>query len=563
MVDKLNIERLVFAAGSNPGAEPLKLDLPNVTVLVGPNNSGKSQTLREIEAKCLGSNEQPKVVADVQIRWPDTEDDLMSMLGSLETEAPQNQTTQADYMWVGRPTIRSDERSAHYQFSVPDMKRIFADKSNLTWLCSNFVRLYTLRIDGRTRFDLVAPKKTGKLEAHPQNHLWALFTDDDAREKVRDFTDDAFGRYFVIDPTGMSEFRVRLSDVKPTKEIEQGLQKSSRDFHNSAQLVTELGDGVQSSVGLVSAVMSLPHKILLIDEPEAFLHPTLARLVGRTLSKTARDRDASLIVSTHSADFLMGCIQSAPELRIVRLTYLNGQATARSVPPAEITTLMQDPLLRSTNALRALFHRGVIVSEADADRAFYEEINTRLQSSSRGTEDALFLNAQNWQTIPRVAAPLRKLGIPAAAIFDFDVLLEPSWNQIWNLVVSTPEEITKLQSLRGQVLPIVQAVGRSACKKNGLAAIPAANRVTVRKFVDQLAEHGVFIVPVGELECWLANLGVARTNNKPLWLNNIFQALGSDPNSTDYINASTGDVWDFVDEIERWVTNPVRKGLPV
>jgi hypothetical protein len=269
-----------------------------------------------------------------------------------------------------------------------------------------FVKLFTLRLDGRTRFDLVDPKETGPLESPPRNHLWALFVSDGSREKVRKFTEEAFGRHFVIDPTGMTQFRARLSARKPTnKAEEQALDETARTFHKEAVLISELGDGVRTSVGLVSAVMSVPHRILLIDEPEAFLHPTLARRVGTVLAQTARDRDASLIVATHSAEFLMGCILATPELRIIRLTYTANTPTARSIEPTEISGLMNDPLLRSANALRALFHWAVIVTEADADRAFYEEINYRLQQGARGISDSLFMNAQNWQTVPRIVGP--------------------------------------------------------------------------------------------------------------------------------------------------------------
>mgnify|MGYP003676154160 CR=1 FL=1 len=343
--------------------------------------------------------------------------------------------------------------------------------------------------------------------------------------------------------------------------MEQGLDQVARDFHKAAPLVSDLGDGVRTSVGLVSAVMSLPHRILLIDEPEAFLHPTLARRVGKVLASTARERNASLIVATHSSDFLMGCIQSAPDLRIVRLTYFKGQPTARTVEPTEITSLMQNPLLRSTNALRALFHRGVVISEADADRAFYEEINTRLLEDARGIEGGLFLNAQNWQTVPKIAFPLRKLGIPASAVLDFDVLRADSLGDLWNLI--TAQDKNPLQSKFGQLKPIIQAIPKEDLKANGIAAIPDANRPAVQSFLDSLAEHGVFIVPVGELECWLNALGVDKTNNKPLWLINMFQRLGDDPGAAAYVRAGAEDVWSFIEKIEQWIENPNRKGIPL
>ena len=85
---------------------------------------------------------------------------------------------------------------------------------------------------------------------------------------------------------------------------------------------------------------------------------------------------------------------------------------------------MRNPLLRSIGVLNALFYNAVIVTEADADRAFYQEINERLllAKDPRGIDGCLFLNAQNKQTVWDIVRPLRELGIPAAGIVDIDVL---------------------------------------------------------------------------------------------------------------------------------------------
>jgi len=56
--------------------EPQRVALPSqgITVFVGPNNSGKSLVLRELE-RAVSENPIPsdlKLVADFEIDWPDT-----------------------------------------------------------------------------------------------------------------------------------------------------------------------------------------------------------------------------------------------------------------------------------------------------------------------------------------------------------------------------------------------------------------------------------------------------------------------------------------------------------
>lgn len=355
---------------------------------------------------------------------------------------------------------------------------------------------------------------------------------------------------------------------RPPENIteEQAYEEKSRRFHEDAYFLSEMGDGVKSSVGLVSAVMSMKQSILLIDEPEAFLHPSLSRRVGRTLAANARARETKLIVATHSPDFLMGCIQSAPDTRIIRLTHEDGIGTARSLEPTSLMELVNKPLLRSTNAFNAMFARGVVVCESDSDRAFYDEINQRLTRQNLGLEDCFFLNGQNWQTIPEIVMPLRRLGIPAAAILDIDVIAQDEFKKIWPLIDMRSDKLQALQEERVKLKSAMDAVGKSNYKKQGKKALAPNDTLLFDDFAKQLATYGVFIVPGGELESWLSHLGVPNGHAaKSNWLTRIFELIGADPNMSSYISADPDDledVWEFVHSISTWINDPHRLGIP-
>ncbi|WP_298332334.1 ATP-dependent endonuclease [Asticcacaulis sp.] len=562
MPNKLKITQIQFKVGTDWDNNPLKLECNNVTILVGPNNSGKSQTLREIEGRCSGGNIQSFLLDDVQISMPETAESIDEMMQIFRSEAREGQATSPNHVWYSRPKIRNNENELHIQ--IPnDAFKIWLQSKSTQQIREYFIRFFTVRLDGRSRFELVDPKPTGPLDRYPENLLWHLFNTDNQRKSVRDFTKEAFGKFFVIDPTGMTKFRVRLSDREPISDAEeQALDSSSRDFHANAPVIQSLGDGVQASVGLVAAVLSLPDRIILIDEPEAFLHPTLAKRVGRLLAKAVRDRDASLIVATHSSELLLGCMQSVPNLRIVRLTYAGGVGGARALDAIEVQRLMNDPLLRSAHALRALFHRGAVVCEADADRAFYEEINTRLSTENRGLQDCIFMNAQNWQTIPRLVQPLRKFGVPALAIFDFDVLMSEGFEALWPMVDLVGIELQTLQNERVTVMDAMKSVGRKKCKERGIEALAKEKQSIAYNLLSRFSEFGILFVPVGVLECWLEKL-LPGPISKQNWLFTIFKKMGSDPDSENYITASTDDVWGFLELARNWIDNPKRRGMPI
>lgn len=108
----------------------------------------------------------------------------------------------------------------HEQLSLTNIGNIISNR-NLTWLRHGLTRLYTIRLDGRTRLSLSDPKPTGDIQAHPQNHLWALFKNNIGRERARKFNEEAFGLHFAIDPTVMTQFRIRLSKKKPTAKMKE------------------------------------------------------------------------------------------------------------------------------------------------------------------------------------------------------------------------------------------------------------------------------------------------------------------------------------------------------
>jgi hypothetical protein len=413
---------------------------------------------------------------------------------------------------------------------------------------------HTLRLDGRTRFNLCNPTQGGDLLVQPpQNHLWSLFANQTALAEVDAMIMAAFNRHLIIDPSMLGQFRIRLSERAQAAD-EVGWGRKSLEFYRSAPLVTEFGDGVQAFVGLTSAVMSLPQRVLLIDEPEAFLHPPLARMLGANLARTMHTRGGTLVVSTHSAEFVMGCVESRPDVSVVRLEYTGSVATARALEPAELASMMRNPVVRSTQALQGLFHRAVIVTEADGDRAFYSEINRRLAAGNRGLDDALFLNARGWQSIGQMLGPLRKLGIPTACIVDFDALSRPAgeWQGLIRALNLSAADLLAIRARRAAAERVINA--RAGAKASGLRGLTGGDRRVVSDFIDLVEKFGVFVVPNGALESWLQRLAVP--GSKDIWVTAMLARLDRES-----VTAGQGDVWAFVSGVRAWATNPLRAGM--
>jgi predicted outer membrane lipoprotein len=334
--------------------------------------------------------------------------------------------------------------------------------------------------------------------------------------------------------------------------------------YTSAVPIEHFSDGVKAYTGTIIEVVAGDPRIILIDEPEAFLHPPLAQQLGVELSEVVLQSRKNVFVATHSAHFVMGCLQSGAPVDVIRLTYKDGVATARVLKNDELTLMMRNPLLRSTGVINALFYEHVVVTESDSDRAFYQEINDRLlkYAPGRGIPNCLFLNAQNKQTTRQIAKPLRELGIPTIGLVDVDILKEGG--KVWSGFLESgglPElDRNALATSREMLYSKAKHLGLDIKKGGGISQFQKADREAADNLFERLEQYGLFVVRGGELESWLKHLGVC--GHSPEWLVNMFEKLGDDPSKPEFVRPGDTDVWEFVDRMRSWFLNPARKGMP-
>ncbi len=377
--------------------------------------------------------------------------------------------------------------------------------------------------------------------------------------------EEAFGSYFVIDPTLLGSLRIRLSSRPPTDDMEElNIHAAGVAFHSQATPIDATSDGVKAFTGITMELIAGEHPIILVDEPEAFLHPALAAKLGLELARAAVATDKRVFLSTHSPQLVMGCIQSGVPINIVRLTYRSGVATARLLPSNEILELMRNPLLRSTGVLNGLFYENVVITESDADRAFYQEINERLlrYKPHWGIPNCLFLNSQNKHTVQTIMRPLRRLGIPTVGIVDVDLLRDTGSQWAGPLrganVASALEP--SLATLRTSVTGAMDKSGRDMKRDGGIFILDGDNLAAAKSLLSQLSQYGLFVVPSGELESWLKHL--EAKGHGPSWLINMFERMGEDPAAPDYVLPGENDVWEFMLCIREWLMDPERLGIP-
>src|SRR5690606_4241644 len=198
-----------------------------------------------------------------------------------------------DHIFVG-------SKYGRQQVPIAVLKQIVeAPTSDISSFCRWYLSHLTLMLDGSSRISLVGQQGAGDLQSPPESSFQVLFRDDAKRHEVQRIVFDAFGRHFVLDPTNLGMLRIRLSDRAPRDDMEErGIHADAVRFHASAQLIDEASDGVKAFTGIVTEVMAGDPSVVLIDEPEAFLHPSLASKLAQEVAWAALSADKRVFVST-------------------------------------------------------------------------------------------------------------------------------------------------------------------------------------------------------------------------------------------------------------------------
>jgi len=207
-----------------------------MTVFVGPNNSGKSLVLREIEDLIDYFDEDDeatdsKILESIEPRLPDmSEVERLLLSRQIGSDAGYDDyfgALRGGRTRIGKPDFKASPdsqrpamlvRNIDLESTVADIRTAKSSPAALTdrsevraSTFGSFILLFTLRLDGSTRLVLTEPRRSGDLRNQAQNHLWSLLQDNDAREHLREITHDAFGRYFLIDPNAMQRFQIKMS----------------------------------------------------------------------------------------------------------------------------------------------------------------------------------------------------------------------------------------------------------------------------------------------------------------------------------------------------------------
>ena len=532
------ISRLEFNTG-----ESLDIKQNDIVVFVGPNNAGKSQSLKDIYT--LSSKKiSTIVVSDIEITK--SEESLLPLLQSLSSGNDQGSYTNYSVLGHGIDYIKGFSDSLFLKDSY----------------YGKFRDLFVANLDTAARLEICTPPNSINRNASKQHPIhYAAFD-----SKYRKWLSDNFKKAFGIEVTPNTQYgaTIPLCIGEPVKlsqqyEDEQQRLEAYAAILDTCKQVQNQGDGIKSFTGILLYLMLDYYRTYLIDEPESFLHPPQARIMGQIIGRTLTN-DQQAFISTHSEEIIKGLLEACPQrIKIVRITRNEDTNAFSTLNNENIDKVWSDPLLKYSNIMSSLFHKVVVLCESDSDCKMYSIVENFIKQTEGKYSEALFIHCGGKHRMAKISTSMRALNIDIRLIPDIDVLndetifkniveaygidwasLQSDYNIIVSNLHSPKEKINRndakttinrvldgsedrelsnreIKSIRAAISTISKW---DSLKSSGISAIPPGNAaVAFGKLEQILRKNGIYIVPVGELEGFVKEVG----GHGPDWVNKVLE----------------------------------------
>jgi len=541
MID-YKIDNLTFSSN-----DIIQLEKSSLLILIGPNSSGKTTALKNIELALREKKKDQLVLKDLAYTKEGSSEDFEKW---LEENYPKSEINgQIRYQTKNSVIIENQIE-----------KKWKNDQDIMNFLVH--------RLNTEERLQIVKPKESIPVyQENPSEYIHVLQADDKLLKKISEETKNAFNKEVIINWGGGRKVWFHVGN-EPNKDDNNDRVSSKylKELNEVPRLENE-GDGIKSYIGCLLGISCGAHKILLIDEPEAFLHPSQARRLGTIIAQSAKELNRQIIIATHSGDIIKGAFNAGEKVSVCRIERnSNDENTASLLGSSQLKDLWSKPLLQSTSAINGVFHTGVVVCEADADCRFFERIignidNKNLLDSS---PDLYFIHGGGKGEISTLVNSYRTLNIKTAAIVDFDILrntkefkklygilggkwedIESKYNnakaaldelpssktipefvkEMNNIVKDIKEKSDITNSNKQRISNLLSDASKwSEAKKHGINKLNGGAYRDCETVIKKSHEIGLFIIPNGELESWWR----AGPSNKSEWIIEALEKLHRD-----------------------------------
>lgn len=545
----------------------------DLTILIGPNNSGKSTLLKEIRSEILGhadkmglmpNHVRPVASSRIEFVLPSEFDEFDAALriedSVYETE---NGYRVGDYCNCGididpvgnishiRPsnTLGEKWRDSLQGYYSAMLKNDYQQQCDFFEFVGPLLVDY-LGTDDRLILTVGEPAR-GILD-QDYNMLSSLCDKDFTLESISRIVMEAFDRDVILDDrtsrqtivprtsSDFSELRKRLrGDLGDGDSAGNALKKLSESTP-----MREEGDGLRSFAAVMMFLMASSKPVLLIDEPESFLHPPQARLLGKAIVNSLSEEKGirQTIIATHSTQLLQGIMDANHDIdiEIVRIERILDKTQSLAVDPELLRELMTEAYF-TPRYFDALFSFGAVLVESPSDIVVYEAL---LRKFGLGDKE-IFVPLNGKHLASKVYDFYKKIGLPCKLILDFDFFNDYDRTKKLCKMLSDGGDMPELSCVKGLIAAMGNGLDfRSGDKKEiekekeefkkrfkNVAQSEFYRediKAKVNELIDWMALRGAFVLRTGQLESILQP-DIQYRSNKNTWRDEALKYISNCP----------------------------------
>ncbi len=326
-----------------------KFDIENYSLLIGENNSGKSNVFRalrifyEDNLKYDIKTDFPKFETDdkeswIEIQYETTEDEQESLKKEYQTpdrllKVRKINSTENNQL---KPYVKANQSNI-FAYEIGELsKNYFYGAKNISQ--SKLGRVIfipeiskvddNLKMSGpsplREMINFVVKKVIAKSESFARlNSSFEQFNNEFKSEAKDDFSIDELEKDINVEVSSWNiNFGLNINSIKPTDIVKNLVSHYVQDGNlgNKTVSIDSFGQGLQRH--LIYTLLKLSAKysddtqyskkkefnpdltLILFEEPEAFLHPSQQEKLNINLQKLSQEYSQQIIITTHSPIFV-------------------------------------------------------------------------------------------------------------------------------------------------------------------------------------------------------------------------------------------------------------------
>lgn len=520
----------------------IELNNDDIVVFVGANNVGKSRVLKDIKNDILESSSK-KVIVD-EIEYQDTNFEEINMRNYFKNNfelGPNGYDIDVDvnhthnYNEHNFQNVKSGDK--HFY------KVLFSFLSTESRLNMTAPISYSF-INDKLRFNVMR-----KLERDKKNIT-----------TLNDIVFSCFGKKIDISEGTWQNAVYKLYKFGTKDEIDKSVSADTREARcllESLENLNDQGDGIRSAVAILASLITTTHSLYLIDEPETFLHPPQARILGRNIVDLSQNKQC--FISTHNIDLLRGMLEkNYARIKIIKINRTDNVNEFYVLDNDSIKVVSDDKNLKYSNILNGLFYNTVVLCENESDCKFYSALLEKIDNDCY--QNTLFCAVGGKDQFKIIIPLLNKLKINFLVIADLDLInnrdklkdlinsietnkynqISSIHNDFLNLFESkTDDQVKKQSEIKEEILSfitdtsymsdetaskirqVLKNISHLKLLKNcGKSCLPAGECVQkYNQIINFLNKSNIFVVECGEIERFITEID----GHGSLWVEEVFK----------------------------------------